>query len=78
MEQQAQKRNSVKSSRFSIKGKTFFFDVNVATNDKKYLKITESRYMGEGNDSVRNSVVIFPEHLQDFERSLKEIVGYLN
>ena len=58
--------------------KTIFFDVNLASNDKKYLKITESRFAGEGNDRVRSSVVLFPENIEGFEKSLKEMAGYLN
>lgn len=71
------KRNSIKSSHFRIGAKTFFFDVNVASNNKKYLKITESRFTGEDKDRVRNSVVIFPENIQDFQKNLKDMVGYL-
>lgn len=65
--------------------KTIFFDVNLASNDKqsfstnkKYLKITESRFTGEGEDRIRNSVVLFPENIDGFQKSLKDIVGYLN
>ena len=67
----------VKSSKFRIGAKTFFFDVNLATNNKKYLKITESRFVGEGKDRVRNSVVLFPENIQDFQKNLKAMIGYL-
>lgn len=71
-------KKSVKSSKFRMGAKTYFFDVNVASNDKKYLKITESRFMGEGADRIRNSVVLFPENIQDFQKNLKEMIGYLN
>lgn len=71
------KINSVKSSTFRIGSKTFFFDVNVASNDKKYLRVTESRFMGEGADRIRNSVVLFPEDVKDFQANLKAMVGYL-
>lgn len=78
MEQQSKIRNSVKSSKFRVGGKTFFFDVNLASNNKKYLKVTESRFVGEGQDRVRNSVVLFPEDVRDFEKNLEEMIGYLN
>lgn len=71
-------KNSVKSANFRIGKRTFFFDVNVASNNKNYLKITESRFVEEGKDRVRNSVVIFPEDIGDFQKNLKEMVGYLN
>lgn len=70
-------KSSIKSSKFRNGARTFFFDVNLASNNKKYLKITESRYVGEGEDRVRNSVVLFPENIQDFQKSLKEIIKVL-
>lgn len=71
-------KSSVKSQTFRIGSRTFFFDVNVAYNNKKYLRVTESRFMGDGKDRVRNSVVLFAENIPDFSKNLKEIVGYLN
>lgn len=71
-------KNRIKSTTFRRGNKTFFFDVNIASNEKKYLKVTESRYMGEGADRVRNSVVVFPEEVMDFQQYLKDIIGYLN
>lgn len=68
----------VKSSTLRMGAKTIFFDVNLASNEKKYLKITESRFTGEGEDRIRNSVVLFPENIDGFQKSLKDIVGYLN
>ena len=70
--------NNIKSSILKMGAKTIFFDVNLAANDKKYLKITESRFTGEGNDRVRSSVVLFPENIEGFEKGLKEVVGSLN
>ena len=64
------KKSSVKSSKFSQGARTFFFDVNVASNNAKYLKITESRFTGEGKDRVRSSVVLFPENIQDFQKKV--------
>lgn len=71
-------KSSINSSKFRIGKRTFFFDVNRASNDSKYLKITESRFVEEGKDRVRNSVVLFPEDLKDFQDSLKEMIGYMN
>mgnify|MGYP001561893092 FL=1 len=72
------KRDAVKSSTFRIGKKTFFFDVNLASNYKRYLKITESRFVEEGKDRIRNSFVLFPEEVGDFTKNLKEMVGCLN
>jgi len=71
-------KSSVKSSNFRNVAKTFFFDVNTASNNKNYLKITESRFTGEEKDRIRNSVVIFPEDITDFQKNLKEIACYLS
>lgn len=74
-----EKSNSkVKSSTLKAGKRTFFFDVNVASNDTKYLKITESRFVEEGKDRIRNSVVLFPEDVAGFQEILKESAGYLN
>ena len=70
--------NRVKSSILKMGAKTIFFDVNLAANDKKYLKITESRFAGEGNERVRSSVVLFAENIEGFQKSLSEMVNYLN
>ncbi|OGD88266.1 hypothetical protein A3J17_05205 [Candidatus Curtissbacteria bacterium RIFCSPLOWO2_02_FULL_40_11] len=72
------KNQSLKSSKFRIGKRTFFFDVNVASNDSKYLRVTESRFVEEGKDHIRNSVVLFPEDVQSFQENLKEMVGHLN
>ncbi len=71
------KNAKVKSSHFRIGKKTFFFDVNVASNNTNYLKITESRFVEEGKDRIRNSFILFSEDIQDFQKVLREMVGYL-
>lgn len=67
----------IKTSMLRAGRKTIFFDVNKASNDKHYLKITESRFVGEGDEKVRNSLVLFPEEVDSFQKNLKDIVGYL-
>jgi phage protein U len=71
-------RSSVKSSTLRMGAKTIFFDVNLASNNKKYLKITDTRFTGEGKDRIRSSVVLFPENIEGFQKSLQEMVSYLN
>ena len=70
-------KGKIKSSTFRIGNRTFFFDINVASNDSKYLRVTESRFIEEGKDRVRNSVILFPEDLGDFQKNLSEMAGYL-
>ena len=67
-------KSNLKSSTFRIGKRTFFFDVNVASNDSKYLRVTESRFLEEGKDRIRNSVVLFPEDVVDFQKNLGKMV----
>ena len=68
---------SDKSSQVRAGKSTYFFDVNTASNNKKYLRITESRFVEEGKDRVRNSVVIFPEQIDLFSKNVKDMAAYL-
>lgn len=56
-------------------GKTFFFDVKKAKNDKKYLIITESRFVGEGKERQRQSLIIFPEQIDEFIKIVSELAN---
>ena len=42
--------------------KTYFFDLKETKEGQPYLTITESRFMGEGKDRERASIVVFPDH----------------
>lgn len=53
--------------------KTYFFDVRLASNNKKYLKITESSFEGEGKERRYNSFLLWPENVIDFQQRLTEI-----
>lgn len=57
--------------------RTYFFDVKQTANDKKYLKITESTFEGEGKDRRYNSFLLFPDQIQNFQQRLTEISGDL-
>jgi len=57
--------------------KTYFFDVKVASNNKKYLKITESSFEGEGKERKYNSFLIWPETITDFQSRLSEVSGVM-
>ena len=43
-----------------------------------YLVITESRFMGEGQDRERASIAVFPDHAQDFLEATQEMVRKLD
>ncbi len=71
-------KKALKSSVLRAGRRTFFFDVNLASNNKKYLKVTESRFVGEGDEKKRNTFILFPEDIQNFQSRLSEAVGLLN
>lgn len=53
--------------------RTFFFDIKIASNNKKYLKITESAFEGEGKERRYNSFLLWPENLTEFQQRLTEV-----
>ena len=71
-------KSAIKSSILKCGKKTYFFDVRVASNNKRYLKITESRLVEEGQPSKRNSVVLFPEEVVNFQSRMTEISSFLS
>ena len=71
------KSNRIKSSHVRFGRRTYFFDIN-ESNDKKYLKITESKFMGEGKERMYNSFIIFPENLVEFKKNLEDMARFLN
>ena len=71
------KNKAIKSAMLKCAGKMFFFDINKASNEKKYLKITESRFVAEGEEKKRSSFVLFPEDLPNFQLRLTELAGNL-
>lgn len=70
-------KKPIKSSTVKCGKRTYFFDVQVASNNNKYLKITESQFLGEGTERKRNSFILFPDDIQNFEGIFKEMAGYL-
>ena len=74
---ESKKKTPVRSSILKMGRQTVFFDVNIASNNRKYLKISESHFTGEGDERKRSSFVLFPEQAQDFQTRFGEIVGEL-
>ena len=68
---------SIQSSMLRAGKRTFFFDVKLASNNKKYLKITESAFEGEGKERRYNSFLLFPENVVDFQQRLTEVSNFL-
>ena len=71
----SERKTPVKSSTLKMGRQTIFFDVNVASNSRKYLKISESHFVGDNGETKRSSFVLFPEQLNDFQTRLTEIAG---
>ena len=74
---ESKRKTPVKSSTLKMGRQTIFFDVNIASNNRKYLKISESHFIGEGTERRRSSFVLFPEQVQNFQSRLGEIAGEL-
>lgn len=71
-------KKPVQSSTLKCGKRTFFFDVNLASNNKKYLKITESAFVGENGERKRNTFLLFAEDVPNFQERLNEIAGHLS
>jgi len=77
MENSKQIRKPIQSSTLKCGKRTFFFDVNLAKNNKRYLKITESAFVGENGERKRNTFLLFQEDVPNFKEALNEIAGHL-
>ncbi|HVZ12696.1 MAG TPA: DUF3276 family protein [Patescibacteria group bacterium] len=72
------KREKIKSSHVRFGRRTYFFDVISGMNDRKYLKVTESKFMGEGKDHLYNSFLLFPEDIVGFKQNFDEAASLLS
>jgi hypothetical protein len=59
-----------KSQAIRAGASTYFLDIKETQAGKPYLAITESRFKGKGSPRQRVTIVVFPEHIEEF---LKEI-----
>jgi len=57
-------------------GKNYFFDVKKAKTGNNYLTVAES-YKGKDGASVVNRIMIFKDHLADFQKTLQEVESHL-
>ncbi len=71
-------KKALKSEILKCGKRTFFFDLHLASNNKKYIKITESTFVAEGQDRKRNTFLLFPEDLEGFQSKLATISGNIN
>ena len=77
-ESQASKESQEKLESKQIKGagRTYFLDLARTSQDKPYLRITESR-KGEGDKFERSSIHVFPEDAKVFAKAVKKMTGKL-
>lgn len=78
MDKDKKARDVVSSSSLRCGKRTYFFDIKLSQNNKKYLKITESTFEGEGSPRKYNSFFMFPEDVVNFQTRLNEMVEKLN
>lgn len=58
-------------------GRTYFFDLKEAQNGKKYLVLTESRRAKDGEEFLRSTIILFPEHAKEFSNAVGEMTAKL-
>lgn len=58
--------------------RTYFFDIKEAKTGKKFLVITESRFKGEGEERQRQSLMVFPENIEEFIKTVQEMGGKIS
>lgn len=68
---------TVKSEMIRCGKRTYFFDVKLASNNDRYLKITETRLIEEGEPRKRNNIMIFPEDNDRFKSTFNQVSGLL-
>lgn len=70
----SEQQPSVASKSIKSGSTTYFFDVPIAKNGEKYLKITSSRYMGPDKESQRNQIFVFAKTIPEFKKVLAEVI----
>jgi hypothetical protein len=66
------KSNTIQSTHVRFGRRSYFFDINQSENNTKYLRITESQFLGDGKERKYNSFILFPDDLESFQKSLTE------
>jgi len=70
------KQEKVHSQMLRAGSKNYFFDVKKAKSGNNYLTIAES-YKGKDGASVINRIMIFKDHLADFQKNLVEAENHV-
>ncbi len=72
------KSKTLESSHIRFGRRTYFFDVKLSIDNKRFLKITESKFIEEGKDRQYNTFILFPENIPEFQKLLQEAVITIN
>ena len=64
---------TIKSEMLRCGKRTFFLDVKLAANNKRYLKITESKMVEEGKPRERNNILIFQDDAERFKTIFNQL-----
>lgn len=72
------KTDDVESRQIRAGARTYFFDVALTSDGKRYLKITESRFKGENDPRERTSILVFPEQAEEFLAVLTDLIKTVN
>jgi hypothetical protein len=57
--------------------RTYFFDLKEASNGNKYLKISESTFVKEGEPRKRNTFILFKDDVKEFVKTIKSLESTL-
>jgi len=72
-------RNDDESRQIKAGGRTYFVDIEtVQGKSTKYLRITESRMKGEGQERERSIIFVFPEAAREFAAAISEMAARLS
>lgn len=66
-------KDNLESRQIRAGARTYFFDVAMTSEGKRYLKITESRFKGENDERERASILVFPEQAKAFLAVVTEL-----
>ncbi len=64
-------QESIYSKNIKAGNRTYFFDIRKIKSGEKYIHVTESRQ--ENGEWIRNNIVIFHDHVDEFFKILDEI-----
>lgn len=57
--------------------RTYFYDIREAKSGKPYLMVTESRYDKNSGQRERSRLILYPEDVQGFQTTLKDMIQNL-